>query len=319
MRDYGDDDYNEPNIAPAQAMAPMTASMGAPPAVAGNTSQLALQERLADSQMRYMMARNFPRRVEIVEHKLRLECGRFGTAQVAEYKLPVGKGTVGGVSIRLAETLAQSYGNMDVGREVVATGEDHVGPYSDLRVFALDLETGLRNHETIRVHHLRSYKDRATNEIRYQRISDLSELQRLFAQHAAKRVRQCILQTIPRDLIEKARAWCRDTLREGEKDANGKVRVPFADRVRSMVLEFERSGVAREKLEAYTGVKAELWTPDHFADLSRVFVSIRDGHSTADEWFGDANATEVGDTAARMRAQAAAKKAPAAPKEGGAQ
>jgi len=135
-------------------------------------------------------------------------------------------------------------------------------------------------------------------------------------------LRECILRALPRDLVDKARAWCKQTLLEGEKDEKGRPRVAFADRVRGMVLEFERIGVTREKLEAYAGVKVDLGTPEKFADLTKVFVSIRDGHTTAEEWFDPKGPVgETGTTASAMREQAKARKAAATPApaaEGGA-
>lgn len=304
------EDYNEFNEAPLARTGngAMTVGSGAAVALAAQTSQAAIQERLADSQMRFMMARQFPRDIVAIERNVANACSRFSLAQMAQYALPVSGSTVKGPSIRMAEVLAQAYGNLDIGREVVATGKDERGKWSDIRVYALDLETGLRFQETMRIHHVRYSKSKGDTA-----ITDLSELERLFSQHAAKRLRECILRAIPRDLTEKALAWCRQTVQSGDKDSNGKPLKPLIDRCKAIVLEFERLGVKREQVEKYVGCAMNLWTPEHFEDLVSVWRSVKDSELKVEEFFGDPNATAAGDTAAKFRAQAAARK------EGGAQ
>lgn len=305
MNDY-QDDFSAPAVRNGGAVAPI-AGMNAP-ALAGTTSQVAIQERLADVQMRYMMARQFPRRLELVEHYIRQACQQPGLAEVAEYALPVSGSTVRGPSIRLAESLAQAYGNLDITREVIATGKDERGRWSDVRVLVLDLESGNRFAEVMRIHHIRYSKTKGDTH-----INDLGELERIFSQHAAKRLRECIFRALPRDLVNKARAWCAETVRNppGAK--------PLIERIRGMVLEFERLGIKRDQLEKRVGCGIDLWTNEHFADMKAIFVSIREDASKAEEWFPDPNATAEGDTAAKMRAQAQARKAKSEePKEGGA-
>lgn len=273
-----------------------------------NASQALIQERMADVQMRYLAARQFPRDIVKVENAVRLACQRYELAQMAQYTLPIGGQMVKGPSIRLAEVLAQAYGNLDVGREVVATGKDDRGRWSDLRVYALDLETGLRVHEITRVHHLRVSKDRRTGTIVETPLHDLGELERLFAMHASKRLRECIYRAIPRDLTAKALAWCSETIRQGEVDSSGKPVRPLGERVKGMVLEFERLGVKRERLEAHAGCAIDLWTPEHFEELLGIYRAIRDGLAHPDLYFGAPDAGTGGATTSRMRQQALARK-----------
>ena len=308
MNEYGEDsgDFQAPSVRPGASLTPLNATQVQPMNVA--TSQLAIQEKMAEIQMRYISARQFPRDIVRVENQIRLACGRYGMAQMAQYALPVAGSKVRGPSIRLAEVLAQCFGNLDVGKEVVATGKDNEGYYSDLKVYCLDLESGSRFQEVIRVYHMRVSKKDGT--VVKQPLTDQGELERLFSMQAAKRLRECIFKTIPRDLTEKALAWCAETVRAGEKDASGKAIKPLIERVKGMVLEFERIGVKREQLEKNVGCAIDFWTPEHFEEMLSTFRSIRDGHASADEFFGDPNATGAGDTAAKMRAQAAARQKP---------
>jgi hypothetical protein len=280
-------------VQPFQSMAPIQ-----PVQVGNNTATaVAIQQAMAEIQCRYMTARMFPRDIVQVEHKVRLSCERYGVASVAQYALPIGGKAVRGPSIRLAEVLAQCYGNLDIGKEVTGSGNDSEGRYTDIKIFALDLESGVRITETVRCYHYRvSKKDGAVHKTL---LTDQGELERSFSMHTSKRLRECIFRVLPRDVIDKAVSWCSQTVQKGDGVK------PLLERVKGMVLEYERQGITRSQLEKKVGCAIDLWTPVQFEDMLAIFRSIRDGHASADEFFSDTKQEAATDALASLKAKAA--------------
>ena len=67
-------------------------------------------------KMAIFLAKQFPRNVIEAEHKIKESCKRLSLASTAIYSYQRGKGNkVEGPSIRLAEVLAQNWGNMQYG------------------------------------------------------------------------------------------------------------------------------------------------------------------------------------------------------------
>src|SRR4051794_11633740 len=70
---------------------------------------------IAEIQSMMTIAKKFPRDVTVCYNRIMSACKRRGLAEQAKYAYPKGTGNVEGPSIRLAEALAQSWGNIDVG------------------------------------------------------------------------------------------------------------------------------------------------------------------------------------------------------------
>ena len=95
----------------------------------------------------------------------------------------------------------------------------------------------------------------------------------------ARRLRACILQGIPGDIVDAAVEQCKKTLVGAYKE-------PLADRIRTMLSSFEKDfQVTKEMLEGYIGCKAEVFSENDFIRLRNVYKSLRDGMSTREDLF----------------------------------
>ena len=95
---------------------------------------------------RYAVALQRPRDIDDVRTRLLSACRRTSFATEAIYRKPIGRG-VEGLSVRFAEELARSYGNLQIGKQVL---------FDDLtrrivRISVTDLETSLTYDDDISI------------------------------------------------------------------------------------------------------------------------------------------------------------------------
>lgn len=105
-------------------------------------------------QAAVMMAKRFPRDEYAAVDRILKSCERTSLAESALYEYPKGGQKVTGPSIRLAEAIAQAWGNMDSG---VVELEQHNG-FSTMMAYAWDLETNTRQTKIFTVRHERKAK-----------------------------------------------------------------------------------------------------------------------------------------------------------------
>tara|TARA_Y100000310_G_scaffold46382_1_gene43098 strand:- start:3545 stop:4501 length:957 start_codon:yes stop_codon:yes gene_type:complete len=218
-----------------------------------------------------VIARRFPRDMTVVTTRIMTECRRKGLAEVAIYTYPRGSTKVEGPSIRLAEAMARSFGNMQYGIEEVAqrAGE------SDVKAFAWDLEMNVKAERTFKVRHIRETKkgDKALTSPR--------DIYELVANQGARRLRACIMELIPGDIIEDALKTCRKTLTEG----NDK---PLADRINAMAAAFATEyGVSVDQLEMHLGHTLASTSETELVTLKGVFRSLKESMGTVADFFDD--------------------------------
>ena len=95
------------------------------------------------------MAKKFPRDEYEAIEKIRRSCQRATLAEQAIYSYPRGGQNVSGPSVRLAESLAQNWGNIDYG---IIELEQKDGK-SEMMAYAWDLETNTRVTKIFGVEH----------------------------------------------------------------------------------------------------------------------------------------------------------------------
>jgi ABC-type hemin transport system ATPase subunit len=106
---------------------------------------------IQEVQAAMVIAQRFPRDERRAMDRILNACTRKTLAETALYSYNRGGQEVTGPSIRLAEVLAQAWGNIQSGvRELEQTDEDSV-----VEVFAWDLETNTRDAKVFRVPHVR--------------------------------------------------------------------------------------------------------------------------------------------------------------------
>lgn len=215
------------------------------------------------------IAKKFPRDEIDAEQRILQACNRFSLANQATYQYPRGGQTITGPSIRLAETLARNWGNLDCGVQELEqkSGESLVMAYCH------DLETNYKKVQTWTVKHEIGTKQGV------KKLTDSRDIYEKIANEGSRRLRACILAVIPGDVTEKAVLRCKETIKAGEKN------VPLIDRVKAMVTGFTELGVSKELLERRLKHGVELMTADEFVEYRSIWTSLRDRESKRSDWF----------------------------------
>ena len=161
------------------------------------------QRAIQEVQAAMVIAKRFPRNVKDALDRILNSCTRTSLAEQALYTYSRGGTDISGPSIRLAEAVAQQWGNLQFGiREL----EQRNGE-STVEAFAWDLETNTRQVKVFQVPHTRYTKSKGNTA-----LSDPRDIYELVANQGARRLRACILGVIPGDVIDEAVRQCDVTL-----------------------------------------------------------------------------------------------------------
>lgn len=233
------------------------------------TAEMVTSRQTQEVQGQIIMAKKFPRDEIAARNRILTACQRKKLAEQAEYEYKRGTSKVTGVSIRLAEAMAQNWGNLDFGFVEL---EQRAGE-SQVMAYCWDLETNTRQTKIFAVPHIRE-----TKKGNYP-LTGSRDIYELVANQAARRVRACILGIIPGDIVEEAVEQCRKTLIGGEK-------LPLKDLIAGVVRTAkEEYAVPQESLEKYIGCKADSFSMNDLIRLKKVFNSIKDGMAKREEIF----------------------------------
>ena len=236
------------------------------------------QRAEAEIQAAMVIAKRFLRdAVRATDHILRA-CTRPALAESALYAYPRGSELVTGPSIRLAEAMAQAWGNMTFGiRELSQTRGE-----STVEAFAWDLETNTRQTKVFQVQHIRHTKRGQM------KLEDPRDVYELIANQGARRLRACILGILPGDLVEAAVKQCELT----QVHAGGATE----DQVKGLVAAFTKIDVSSEQLARFLGHRLDSVIGAEVIRLRKVYTSIRDGMAKVGDFF-DEPAVERGGSA----------------------
>jgi len=225
------------------------------------------QRAVAEVQAAMAVAKRFPRDTVAALERIKNACARPGLAEQSMYSFSRGGSDITGPSIRLAEAVAQQYGNLQFG--IVERESGH--KESLVEAFCWDLETNVRVSKVFTVPHVRHTKQGSRP------LTDPRDVYENVANNGARRLRACILGVIPGDIIEEAVACCQQTL-ETKCDVG-----PEAQK--KLLAAFRELGVAREQIEARLQRRLESILPAQMVQLRKIFASIRDGMSATSDWF----------------------------------
>lgn len=233
------------------------------------TTEMVTSRQMQEVQGQIVMAKKFPRDYVASCNRIMQACRRKGLAEKAMYEYPRGGQKVVGASIRLAEALAQNWGNMSFG---IVELEQRPGE-SQVMAYAWDLETNTRQEKIFSVPHIRSTKKGNVP------LTDPRDIYEMVANHGARRLRACILGIIPGDVVEDAVEQCNRTLLDGEEK-------PIIDLVKDMATIFEKEfSVPLEAIEKYIGCKSTAFTMNSLVRLKRVYTSLKDGMAKREDFF----------------------------------
>lgn len=215
------------------------------------------------------LAKQFPRNVFQAEQRIMDACKRSSLAETAIYQFPKGGTKVTGPSIRLAEVVAQNWGNIDFGIKELEQREGE----SQVMAYAWDLETNTRQTKVFTVKHSLYTKSGI------KKLTDPRDIYEMVANQGSRRVRACILGVIPGDVIENATNQCKQTL-AGSSDK------PLKERVTGMLKHFkENYGVTQEMIEERFGYNVDSFTEIDLVNAKSIINSLKDGMAKADDFF----------------------------------
>lgn len=256
------------------------------PSVAPQTSvttESMVGRQMQEVKAMVFMAKQFPRDLSLAYQRIMTACNRKVLAETAVYEYPRGTQKVTGPSIRLAEVVAQNWGNIDTG---IIELEQKKGE-SVAMAYAWDLETNVRESKIFTVKHERHTKHGVT------KLTDPRDIYELVANMGARRRRACILGIIPGDIIEKAVQQCNQTL-------IGKTNEPIIDRLNVVLAAFEREfGVSKEMIEKHFGYNLSAFTEHDLVKLKRIGTSLKDGMAKREDYFEVAGTTTPKETASK--------------------
>jgi hypothetical protein len=223
---------------------------------------------VAEVQAAMVVARMNPRDEMRAYQRIVMACKRKSLAEQASYAYPRGGKMVTGPSIRLAEVIAGYWGNITYGLRELNRGKG----ISEVEAFAWDLETNTRVTRQFQVKHIRDKSDGG------KQLTGERDIYELVASMGQRRVRACILEVVPGDIVEGAEEECKKTLQGG----NGE---PMEDRIRKMVLAFSEFGISKDMIEARLRHKIEATLPAELVTLQQIYRSLKDGMAKREEFF----------------------------------
>lgn len=259
----------------------------------GNASTMVAQTReMAEALSAVQMAKAFPRDTIAARDRILNACTRPRLAEVATYQYSRGGQDVTGPSIRLAEMLAQNWGNVGFGiREL----EQRNGE-STCEAFCWDMETNVRQVKVFQVPHIRYTRQGAKP------LTDPRDIYEMIANQGARRLRACILGIIPGDVVEEAVKACDQTLATHVEIT--------PERLKALVEKFAGYGVTKEEIEERIQRRLDTITPAQFVNLGKIYNSLKDGMAKKEDFFKPSakpaqNATDGEKPAAKKTLRAA--------------
>lgn len=250
---------NEMTLMQAQEMAP---------APQPTNSMLSTREA-QEVQAAVFMAKRFPRNENESLARILRACDRVGLATKAVYSYPKGGTKVSGPSVRLAEAMAQAWGNIQSG---VVELEQRDGE-STCMAYCWDIETNTRECKIFTVKH--AIQTKSGMKV----LTDPRDIYELVANQGARRKRACILNIIPGDIVDEAVARCNKTL-------SGNNRRPLIDRIREMADLFQtKYSVPLSSIEKYFGYPLDVFTETDGMNLAGIYNALRDGVAKREDYF----------------------------------
>lgn len=227
-------------------------------------------EAMAEIQGAIIIAQRFPRNEDVAFEKLMRSSKRPSFADKARYSFPRGGSNVSGPSVNLAREAARVWGNVRYGLEILRDDEDE----RHIRAWSWDLET---NTKVIAEDSFRKLIQRKRGGQTKWVVPDERDLRELTNKLGAILVRNCILQILPRDLIEDAENQCIETKRNrAQADPDGERK--------KIISGFSTINVTPSMLEEYLGHPVGQCSPDEIVSLREVYQSIRDQNSKWSEY-----------------------------------
>lgn len=231
-------------------------------------------KELAAIKGKMFLAKQFPRDPKQAISNILAACQQVKLASMATYSYPKGDQEVKAPSIRLAEVVAQNWGNF-------LCGVKEIERYSDkalVSAYAWDLESNFQDERIFEV----PFK-RTTKKGTYA-LTDERDIYETIANMGARRKRAAIMTVIPQFIFDMAMQQCDETLeQEMKKDGES-----IEDKRAAMLNAFREYGdwITEETIAGLFGKNFDAIGPKDMVRLQHLFCSIRDGFVTAEKVFG---------------------------------
>lgn len=255
----------------------------APQNSAVSTVQSDVQRSVAEVQAALVIAKQFPRNPIEAYDRVMNACQRPGLAQSAVYSYARGGSSISGPSIRLAEMLAQNWGNIQYGIRELSSENDE----STVEAFAWDVETNTRQTKVFQVPHKRYTRNGS------KKLEDPRDIYELVANNGARRLRACILGVIPGDVVDAAVDQCEKTIHASADTS--------PEGVQKLVVAFEQFNVTKADIEGFIQRRVDAITPANVVSLRKIFTSLRDGISSPKDWFKNVSAEKSEQSVAKPK------------------
>ena len=240
-------------------------------ALPNTMTEVKSQREASEIQAMVFMAKQFPRNQIQAADRILNACTRQTLADSAVYSYPRGGQNVEGPSIRLAEVLAQNWGNLDFGiREL--SQENGV---STVEAYAWDLETNVRQAKVFQVAHKRMAKGGTKT------LTDPRDIYEMVANQGSRRLRACILSIIPGDIVEAALAQCSIT----QTASVGATPEEIKETIRKLTATMGKFGITAENIQDRYQCRLEAIRPAQIVELRKIYTSLKDGMSKPSDWF----------------------------------
>lgn len=262
-----------------------------------NTSHVSSQtdmmvaRQAQEVQVAMLSAKRFPRDELSAMRRIKAACQRATLAEQAVYTYPKGGANVSGPSIRLAEAIAQSWGNIEAG--IIEL--DNSNGKSEMMAYAWDLETNTRVAKIFSVEHKRDTRMGSKT------LTDGRDIYEATANFGARRMRACILSVVPGDVVEMAVNECKATLASSDQR-------PIEEILEEVVKAFKGLNVTRPMLEKYMGKQLTQLLKADLIELRGVYKAINDGQAKVTDYFkkpelSDEQKSDIKDEAKKLAEQ----------------
>ena len=239
----------------------------APAVQSGFGDDPAIAREVATVQGQILIAKKFPRDVDLSLQKIERACSRERLASLAVYQYQRGGTDITGPSIRLAEAVASAWGNVKYGFDVMESNE----VTNKVRAYAYDMESNVQAERIFSVSNFRF-----TKSGQY-KMTDPRDIYENIANNASRRIRACILEIIPADVIEYAMECCDRTIKQ-----NIKITPETLDKLCAAFADF---GVTKIQIEAKIQRNLSSIGTAQYIQLRNIYTSLKDGIAKADECF----------------------------------
>ena len=250
------------NVAPQQKNYPE-----APAVQSGFGDDPAIAREVATVQGQILIAKRFPRDVDVSLQKIERACSRTRLASLAVYQYQRGGTDITGPSIRLAEAVASAWGNVKYGFDVMESNE----LTNKVRAYAYDMESNVQAERIFSVSNFRF-----TKSGQY-KMTDPRDIYENIANNASRRIRACILEIIPADVIEYAMECCDRTISQDIEIT--------PDSLDKLCAAFAEFGVTKIQIEAKIQRNLSSIGTAQYIQMRKIYASLKDGIAKAEECF----------------------------------